>query len=577
MKKYAIALCALAAGGCAGTVETTRIDHRYSSDRAITGVSYALPMLQYEIEVSHTLTGCVPAVDKNGVLKSDTLTFDTKVKPKARYIPGERFHIDYRKLSGLFRTSTFTIENYDNGTIKSIGVSAEDKTGDALKSAAKLAGGVVALTAGAPPVGLAPADQPNDTQKAGFAKKALFFVCTSAAGQHLTSMNGLKKLVKTATDDLADANAEVERLSKRFALKVVEDGDAAKWDAAVIAQLKTKKELEDQNKKLDEVKAKLTASYTIKWPEKKFTETGTFAITDKLVVDGKLTAQWKDMFRVEQIAYKTKKPGVDFATKCQVAKAPTSTDLGANTELHACLAEKLDMQFDFQRDWPIEALRPEDKIKKAKDDKKLTQIDQQSFVVGDNQSYEGFFYREAAQGGLMICLKRYWEQNKCSKSPLAKPEFVNFPQLGQLGFIPFKVLAFQGKDQTLSFSAEGRPTKIELKSTKAAGSAAIAAAADATSTIVEALEKREEERRSDAKAAREAKVADLTTEIDLLEKQAKIDQLTAEPATPSEDTVRLTEMKADIELKRAELLQRLLTEGLESGTVDPVILFGADE
>jgi hypothetical protein len=151
---------------------------------------------------------------------------------------------------------------------------------------------------------------------------------------------------------------------------------------------------------------------------------------------------------------------------------------------------------------------------------------------------------------------------------------VNFPQAGQLRFIPFSVLPFQGKDLSIAFTEDGYPSKIAFKSTKAAGAEVLGAGADGLATIADALEKREEERRSDAKAAREAAVADLTTQIDLLEKQAKVEKLQTPPSVPSEASLRLAEIEADIAMKRAQLIQLLLTQGITSGSIDPVVLFG---
>jgi hypothetical protein len=62
----------------------------------------------------------------------------------------------------------------------------------------------------------------------------------------------------------------------------------------------------------------------------------------------------------------------------------------------------------------------------------------------------------------------------------------------------------------------------------------------------------------------------------MLEKQAKIAELEAPPSAPSESSLLLAELEADIELKRAKLLQLLLSQGLETGSIDPAVLFGKD-
>ena len=596
MKSSVLSACLIALAGCAGTVETSRLDYRYDTNVAAKGVSYALPMLQYEIEISHTLTGCGPTVDENGKITTDSLAFDTKVTPKARYIPGERYSVDYRKLSGLFRTSSFTIDNYPEGTIKSIGVSADDKTGDALKSAAKLAGGIVALTAGAPPFA------PSVTQSDGgqsdpveLKSKQKYFTCSAKAFQLVENLNAAKDALTAAKGDLKDANDAVEKLSKRFALKVISDGDSKAWDDAVQDQIDSSTVLKEKRRAFDKAKTALTANYSFKWPTQPTPNSGEVFFKYNYVLNDSLTKPWAGLFAVEEVPYNSK-GDLDLLTECEV-NSSVAADINTDAKLHACLAKHMDMQFEFVRDWPNERLqslpRPpldsdygnsaEEKARLAEDTKLAEEAkrkflaDNQVFEVG-NRPYEGFFYREPARGGLVICLSRNWDSHRqsCTSDPLAKPEMVNFPQAGQLRFIPFRVLAFQGKEQTITFTKDGFPSKIELKSTKAAVAEALAATAAATTTVADALEKREEERRSDAKAARDEAVAELTTEISLLEKQAKITELTAESPPASAESVRLAEINSDIELKRAELLQMLLSEGIVTGTIDPTILFGEE-
>ncbi len=553
--------------GCAGTVETSRLDYRYSSDIALNGVSYALPMLQYEVTVTHTLTGCGPTLDAKKVVKSDSLTFDTKVEPKARYIPGERYNVDYRKLSGLFRTSNFTIEYFPNGTIKSIGAGAEDKTGDALKSAAKLAGGVIALTAGAPSPIVDLVSPTGDLPPEESMKEAEAWGCSEKAEMALEDLEDAKAKLKTARENLESANNLVEGLSQRFSLKVSSEGDVKKWDEAIQDQLNKKRALETAKKTFDNSKAKLSVSAVINWPD--------FGPGTEDLIAASQPKSTEETFQrhfVESAGHSVPKAWKDFFVSKKykyselgdVAMIPACSVTGRQTpSLAECLAQHLNLTFDFAHDWPIE--KPIDYDAKQK--KNIP-----AFEAG-TATHNGFFYREPAQGGVVICHSRN-ASNKCKSKSLAKPKMVNFPQAGQLRFIPFKVLAFQGKTQTLTFTEDGYPAKIELKSTKAAGAQALAAGADAVSTIATEIEKREEERRSDAKAQRDEVIAGLQFEIDLLEKRKKIAEETATPSAPSAESVHLAEINSDIELKRAELLQQLLVNGLDTGSIDPVVLFG---
>jgi hypothetical protein len=575
--KYSVIVMALALAGC-GTVQTTRLGHRYEPDTAITGVSYALPMLQYRIAITHTLSSCGTPGDIRTGKEATSLSFDTKVVPVASYVPGERFNVDYRKLSGLFRTSAFSIEYYPNGTIKSLGASADDKTAEAVASAAKLAGGVIALTSGLPraSVDINAKDSAGDNKlkiqqlfDEGTAPAAQqIYDCSDKARQLLSDLDAAKTDLKAASKALEDANNLVQMLSQRFALKVTRRGDADRWDAAVSAQLQARRTLEAKQKALEEAKKPLSASYDLTWPKDRLPESGEQLFAASFAKNGKLAKPWATLIDVKPMV----KPDLgtfDTSPECSVRQGNTPV---------GCLSAHMDLLLDFDSAWPELPLKTAAMV----DDERAARRQQPLFtdaawvdvVPTTGKSLPGILYREPARGGLVICLKNKAVNGHCDGELLVKPEMVNFPQAGQLRFIPFSVLPFQGKDQSISFTEEGYPSKIALKSTKAAGAEALGAAAGGVTTIADALEKREEERRSDAKAQRDEAVAELTAEITLLEKQAKRAELLAPPSQPSEASLRLAEINADIQMKRALLLQLLLAQGIQSGTIDPAVLFG---
>lgn len=55
------------------------------------------------------------------------------------YLAGEAYSVDYERLSSWLRTANSEIKHYPNGTLKSIGAGAEDKTGEVINSVAKTA------------------------------------------------------------------------------------------------------------------------------------------------------------------------------------------------------------------------------------------------------------------------------------------------------------------------------------------------------------------------------------------------------------------------------------------------------
>lgn len=151
-------LLALSVGGCthlAVTPDRLVSDNR---DKALSGVTYSLPMLQFDLAVTRTLTACpVPvviessAVDAGGTFWSDDLAVDLEVSAVANQISGERYRIDYSKLDSAFKTTSFTIEYQPGGgdLLKSVNVSVEDHTGEVIGNVVK-AGLAVAATAANP-------------------------------------------------------------------------------------------------------------------------------------------------------------------------------------------------------------------------------------------------------------------------------------------------------------------------------------------------------------------------------------------------------------------------------------------
>ena len=128
--------------------------HVTGPQQALTGATYSLPMLQYQLTLTRTLTGCPMPVPVLGVdLIEPSLTFKTEAKATSRYVRGESFVVDYGALSSVFKTSSFAIERYPSGTLKSLNAAAEDLTGDILKDAVKTAIQTAAIVTGAPSTG----------------------------------------------------------------------------------------------------------------------------------------------------------------------------------------------------------------------------------------------------------------------------------------------------------------------------------------------------------------------------------------------------------------------------------------
>jgi hypothetical protein len=105
------------------------------ADQAIAGVSYWLPSQSYNVKLTRTLAKCKlvegkvqPTAEFEWILKADV---------KLNSGVGESFVVDYRQMSGEFKTSSFELETWPNGTLKSIGAEAEDHSAEVFTSVVK--------------------------------------------------------------------------------------------------------------------------------------------------------------------------------------------------------------------------------------------------------------------------------------------------------------------------------------------------------------------------------------------------------------------------------------------------------
>ena len=245
-----ISTLAMLAGACTTQISTLPDVTMTPPQAALPGTTYNLPMLQYRIEVTRTLSNCpttrlIPAADGSSsqreLFVDPTLTFDVKVVATSQYVRGESYVVDYRSLSNLFKQTGFGFANYpETGNLKSINVSADDRTGDVLKDVASVGLTVAALAGGGPLAGAAmapavlrvgasdtggggvkglaakPVKQINAEDDAALyelagraIKRSTFIDCAQSAREALAARESSAKEVKAATAALTAITARV--------------------------------------------------------------------------------------------------------------------------------------------------------------------------------------------------------------------------------------------------------------------------------------------------------------------------------------------------------------------------------
>lgn len=136
MRTFTTVLCAIALPltGCTTTLASHADSTPTSGYRA--GIPYRLPVLQYRISAHYKLAGC--ELDEKGLLP-----VKVEITAEPSVVEGEARVIDYARLSSAFKTTSISVEYWDDTQIlKSIGASATDHgsevVGNLVKSAATI-------------------------------------------------------------------------------------------------------------------------------------------------------------------------------------------------------------------------------------------------------------------------------------------------------------------------------------------------------------------------------------------------------------------------------------------------------
>ena len=121
---------------CATSLDVRNTLDKKLKDQPVKGVVYALPMTQFDIEITRKVIGC-----KNDALAIKT---DVKVEKKSIEDPAHIYAIDPTSLSHFFNKASSSITFYENSrSLKSFNATVEDETGAGITSVANIAGNIL--------------------------------------------------------------------------------------------------------------------------------------------------------------------------------------------------------------------------------------------------------------------------------------------------------------------------------------------------------------------------------------------------------------------------------------------------
>lgn len=215
-------------------------------DNKTAGAPYYLTFTQFEIDVTRRVLSCSPEV-RVGV--------SAEIKRAEVRDPQRQYVIDFDALDSFFKKTNLALEYYEDGTLKSVNASAEDRTGEFIVNVVTTAGKVVAVAAGALPTRLGPA-------RAGP-------ICDDGVKNNIDNLAEANKNIKDNTKKVNNLVADVETL--KAALSVLgraQDPGIAKELSNKIRELRTAQtELEAARETLSQILNGITETYTVTWPE----------------------------------------------------------------------------------------------------------------------------------------------------------------------------------------------------------------------------------------------------------------------------------------------------------------------
>jgi hypothetical protein len=411
--------------------------------KRVDGAEYSLPALELEFAVTRRMVDCTSTtspIDASQVLAPK---FEVTVEPKQELVAAETFSMDYASLSKPWKTSKLTIDWYENRMLKSINVSATDKSVDIAVEVLKTGLSVAKLAGGIPvPAGLAGA-----------------------------SVAGCPAEVTTRKQAVGDRNKAQAELAKQTAIVAAFNArDAAKLSAkdkkalgvaigAAKAQTDAIGKIEKELAELDKV---LAFTETVRWRPPSAAGSTTsqertfdFAIPDQPVTsEEQARARWiKRLFNVDDV--KT----------LGLADRDCEKDLGSDGEpkqtrcrLQVALALQVRLEPEGQG-------AGADQLSVAQDALGLKPQRQSARLRRDHVA--GVVTRIPARARFLACSG---SGAPCQRSSSTKlfDQVISVPQFGHYLVLPFSNGIGEDNQLTASFAENGMPTSVTYEDKQAA-------------------------------------------------------------------------------------------------------------
>lgn len=524
MKQWLAAVMATSVVAC-----TTHLDTRPNgtSDKAAVGVPYALPMVHHELTVSRTLVGC-----KHSGGAITKLEFDTTVQHTPRYVAGERFIMDYRRLGNWHKTSGFKLTTYPNQTLKAVNAEADDRSPEIMGSTIKAALTIAQLSSGVG-IGLSPASSLTKMLSEVSASPAIGDASRETADELLKQLARetspcpeVLTWMQQTRDAIKKDSKELEKLSRQLDALIVPSliGVATDADRKAISELRTR-----INARLEH-QAELQRKYDSLAEDATFVETATFTPTRGAVAhvfhfpskEGALEeVQLKQLARL----FGQKPVPIhlvsQYATLSGVLDVPSGPDAGKT-----CTEAWLDDACDVTTDpaWKKES------------------------SAGTARSLPGVAFRNPVHGRLRVCKSASADDCRLGRvQPLLLDAAVTVPQLGQLIVLPFQNGFGANNKVEATFREDGSLDSLAYDAKEASGESAANLLGSGAEQVLAYEKQKHEQKEAERAQAEAAPLKALEAQLALLKKQQEIAEVEAarHPDSIAQDQ-ELTRLQAQV-------------------------------
>ncbi|WP_068862172.1 hypothetical protein [Erythrobacter dokdonensis] len=409
---------------------TTLKVHKFAdktSDRQ--GIAYFLPFSQFDTKLSWTAS-CDAKTNALKLIPKAEMTPKTGPDPDGLYV------IDYASLDAFTKTSDIKVDFYDNGAIKAINASAEDRTGEILSTTLIAVGKVAGATIAKSSEGNDP-DKQKDKQPVPVCTPSLISAIKAVQEAKSGKRDDAGRLViegvdqkiqnvKTATEQLTAYSAIILRAGGS-----ITDAQKAEHFRRILAVSAAQVELDIATRTLSEAQKKITFTKSLLFPAR---SSVTQSPAPEMIDIGAL-AKW--VFDDPAVFCRPDEE------ECKGSGKPTFRDALTQLAKENSLRLKLQANSDFAGRFNTSA---------------------------EASAEAGIRYRIAVPATLTVC-----GQEECGKEPI-KAFPVQMMNQGTTLYLPFKSKAFTNATLSATFAQNGVMTSAGYAQKRAQGEAVAGAA-----------------------------------------------------------------------------------------------------